>query len=518
MVNINELSEDEVYFFDNYKPLRNHLAKTSLEDSLYVLWNYSVFMQFVNHKMPPDIEMPGGFEGTKDSLLFKSHISPWELFTLAKEVVINAEMVGYENKSLKKTNFFADGINKLKALEESISKKYITSDNVLRELGRIAHRQFIWQSHYPHTDLLFRYFKIFNEPKMDLIVNEVIGIPSKKIYILGLATIGGYLHEINKKNLPELEIGEQVTKSDLIKFLEHFSIEIDELRNKLVSEQKYNEKYAYAYNSMFAYPIIKMKYHGSDSLVCPVPTLLYWRFTSGVYYELYNHPNFAHAFGDSFQNYVGNVLKKNIHKAEIFPEELYKVGKLKKMSSDWIISGDALVFIECKTKRISQSAKEELLTEKYINQEIGVLADAAIQIYKQINDFRNKNYKSISYSSNKAKKIYPLIVTLEDWFLFGDDLIKRLEVSVKDKLKEVGLDSNLWFEMPISVCCVEELERFTQLFDLVGIEKFMSIKVFDSDKKYWSFSNYPSSVFAEESKIIKKLYENEWDEIMPGLK
>ena len=211
-------------------------------------------------------------------------------------------------------------------------------------------------------------------------------------------------------------------------------------------------------------------------------------------------------------------MKKNIHKAEIFPEELYKVGKLKKMSSDWIISGDALVFIECKTKRISQSAKEELLTEKYINQEISVLANAAIQIYKQINDFRNENYKSISYSSNKAKKVYPLIVTLEDWFLFGDDLIKRLETSVKDKLKAENLDPKLWSEMPISVCCVEELERFTQLFDLVGIEKFMSIKVFDSDKKYWSFSNYPSSVFPEESKSIKKLYENEWDEIMPGLK
>jgi hypothetical protein len=36
-------------------------------------------------------------------------------------------------------------------------------------------------------------------------------------------------------------------------------------------------------------------------------TLLYWRFTSGLYYNLVSVPEFANEFGDGFQTYVGDV-------------------------------------------------------------------------------------------------------------------------------------------------------------------------------------------------------------------
>jgi hypothetical protein len=498
---------NEIY--EDYKQLRNHLRKLFIDDALYVLWAYSVFMQFNNKKMPTDIELPPSFDGTRDSLFFKCYLNPWEIFTLTKEVIINSSTLNYENKTFKKYNYFADGVNKLKNFEESISKKYITSENVLRELGRISHRQFIWQSHYPHTDLLFRYFKIFSEPKLDSIVENIFDISSKKICILGLAMIGGFLNNMYKKNPPSMEISKSITSSDLEKFLNHFSLDLEQLKQKLVNEQKYSEKYAYSFNSLFAYPIIKMNFRGSNCLICPNPTILYWRFTSGIYYEIYNHPNFSQIFGDAFQNYIGSVLKRNIKKFEILPEELYRVGKLKKQSTDWIINGDALLFLECKTKRITQEAKEELITEDYINRDVGILADAAVQIYKKVIDFKSGYYKNLNFSDNKKKRIFPLIVTLEDWFLFGDDLVKRLETLTKEKLKQNNLNTSLWDEMPISVCCVEELEKFTQLFDVLGIEKFMAEKVFDSDKKNWLFSNYPNTCFPEESKKIRSLYKGQ---------
>lgn len=61
---------------------------------------------------------------------------------------------------------------------------------------------------------------------------------------------------------------------------------------------------------MRACPIIKMPFNGKDSLVCPMPTLLYWRITSGFYYEICDEKDFGYNFGHSFQKYIGNVIEK----------------------------------------------------------------------------------------------------------------------------------------------------------------------------------------------------------------
>ena len=44
-------------------------------------------------------------------------------------------------------------------------------------------------------------------------------------------------------------------------------------------------------------------------LVCPMMTLLYWRFTGGLYYELIGVPEYANEFGEGFQKYVGEVVE-----------------------------------------------------------------------------------------------------------------------------------------------------------------------------------------------------------------
>ena len=93
------------------------------------------------------------------------------------------------------------------------------------------------------------------------------------------------------------------------KFFAFTSKPIRELKSQLKGEQQYNTNFAYAYSSLREFRLVKLSYQGVHALVCPLMTLLYWRFTSGLYYEFIGVPEFASEFGDGFQNYVGEVVE-----------------------------------------------------------------------------------------------------------------------------------------------------------------------------------------------------------------
>src|SRR4051812_2407013 len=56
--------------------------------------------------------------------------------------------------------------------------------------------------------------------------------------------------------------------------------DVSALKPALSREQQYNESFAYAYTSLRARPIVLMGSENADVAVCPIPTLLFWRFTS----------------------------------------------------------------------------------------------------------------------------------------------------------------------------------------------------------------------------------------------
>ena len=182
-----------------------------------------------------------------------------------------------------------------------------------------------------------------------------------------------------------------------------------------------------------------MKYSNKNSIVCPLPTLLFWRLTSGLYYEICRESGFSEAFGKSFQEYIGDVIKKSTNNKNIsvYPEMEYGPKNNRKASIDWIVDdNEAIIFIECKTKRMTLKSKIELVTTEELDNELSKMADFIIQVYKTINDYINNKYPHYKYQKNK--KLYPLIVTLEDWFLIGhkqDEVINTKVVNKFNKLK-----------------------------------------------------------------------------------
>ena len=128
--------------YDLYKPLRNHLRQFPLLESLGVVRAYVQHLQF-KVPFPANIEVEQEFLRARHR--HEKKVYEWELDILAREIVLNSPE--HAEKTLRSWHEFAEAINKIKELENSITGAYpeLHQKNILIELYRIGHRQFPWQ-------------------------------------------------------------------------------------------------------------------------------------------------------------------------------------------------------------------------------------------------------------------------------------------------------------------------------------------------------------------------------------
>lgn len=493
--------------FSVYTPLRNYIRKANLTTSLRAIHAHMQFMQFKQNLPSYIVNLPLGYANCQKQLDFiQFGLMPWELEILAKELIIHGAPVG-SSKNLEDWNHLAEASNKLKFLDNEMAKIYANEKNVLIELtNRLPHRQFVWQR-APSFETVAKYWKIYSDSELSKIITRATGLTVRELYLIGMALTGFFLTKFALLYPPNINL-KSLEQKHLEHFLKHFSIPFQALKENLIKEQEMNEKYSYAYHSLKTYPIIKMDYFGKEALICPIPTFLYRRITEGLYYEICNMDNFDIAFGNSFQNFTGELIEKQNKKLKIIPEQAY--GKPEKRTSDWVvIDNSAILFIECKSKRLTLGAKISLLNQSEIHAQLDKMADFVIQTYKSILDYKNNKFPHLKYA--KDKPVYPLVVTLEDWFLFGHISLNYLDQRVREKLKSLGLKEELVEEMPYTVCSVDELNLLAGISLNNPIEDIISGKHKDEETKRWQLETYLYKQYPSEIGKIKSLFTDEFD-------
>ena len=501
------MNNQQVY--NAYKPLRNYLRNFPLHESLKVVHAYIQFLQFKN-PFPKDIEVHDKCLLTKRA---EKGIYEWELDILAREIILNCPETG--SKSLKAWPNLAGAINRIKELENEItiihSEK--VSSNILLELHRTGHRQFPWQRSINNNAML-RYFRIFGTDAFIPIFQEKIGLPAAYLYRLGLCFTGHFI-DTYECILP-LDVSQiEMTTDMLDTFVRHFSMNIADLKRLIAEAQCYDEDYAYTLNPMRFYPFIKTELHGKLMLLCYSMPYVCRRFTEGVYYEVCGAEGFGKAFGDSFQQYVGDVANaaNKSKKMSIFPEKSYQIGKNKKTSIDWIISdSNADLFIECKTKKMRLISKVSLAS-KQLDEDLDKMADFIAQMYRTLADALSGHYP---HWKPTDKPIYPIITVLEEWYTFGK-VIPTINEKTRAKLTATGIDAAILEKHPYTICAIEDLEFVLQVMDKVGIANVMSKKV-DGERQQWQVISLLQNDFKDELKECDELlFPHEYEKIHPAL-
>lgn len=321
-----------------YKPFRNYLRKVGLIESLWVIHAYVQHLQY-GRAMPLEIEV---LQSVSAKGVLGRFVHPWSLDVLAREVLINSpdESARHTSRTLRNWNYFAATLNKLKLFEDVLGEAY-PKGSIMLELHRIAHRQFQWQMP-PTSRWISRYYKVFSHPVLDRILQRKLGLTVKELYLVGLAYMGHYWNDAVLRYPPRIDVpGLHVEMFERVRA--HFSLELANMRARALEARELNVNYAYASNPLRIYPMVQMNVDGHDSLVVPIPAFLTRRLTEGIYYEIRGEPEFAEAFGESFQSYVGEVIARaNVRGTlSISQEREYYLGGLRKDTVDWMVEDGA---------------------------------------------------------------------------------------------------------------------------------------------------------------------------------
>lgn len=436
---------------------------------MYVVWGITRNLQF-DLPIPSDIQMRAEYNQSADIAQRRVRgINEWELEFVLSEAIIGSPVHIHTVQTLRKIKNLGPIVNELRKLEDEINKLWLSKDTktTFKEFFRTAHRQFPWQIGVT-TQSTYRYYRIFNHDQLKEIVEKVIGLSPMEIYQIGMGLIGLFNSHF-VATIPIKSFMKVIDEQKLGLFLYTFGLDIATMRNKLQIARKIDETLVYNYNPMRLHPIII----NDQKVYCPLPTLLLWQITSGIYYRVVNEKGFNEAFGTSFQDYVGFIIEQaltNTTEFKIYAEKIF--GSPEKRTIDWVIEDKgSFLMLECKGKRLIQSAKSELLEDTSIEYDLEKMSSFIVQGYKTIKDFKAGLYPHIEYK--KEKQIFLLILTLEEWFInLNHEFLTDLRAKVEGKLVSQGIDKSLMDEIPYFIDSMESFERNLQLVNHIGIKTY----------------------------------------------
>jgi|GEM_PF-6953946 len=174
--------------------------------------------------------------------------------------------------------------------------------------------------------------------------------------------------------------------------------------------------------------------------------------------------------------------------------------------------------IECKTKRMAMSGYTSLEDEP-LEEQLSKLADAIVQTYQCYLIYRDIGYKNQVYPFSEQKSPAICIVTLEKWYMFGQQLKSLINI-VKSKLIEKSINITIMAEVPFAVVGVDEFERLAYLIsqgsDLSGLIKAHSNP--SSDESSWDFSVFINASQNNKLENYDYIFKDKMDEVFtPGM-
>lgn len=486
-----------------YKPFRNKIRNLELEESLAAIWARSNYNQF-DKPLPNDIEIIPTekiIQPRSDKKMYNG--LDFELEFLLKEVLISSGKVRRKEWSLKKAKYLKSILKELRNFNNELDKAY-SGDKILFAINRIVHNQFFWQEKINFYSL-FRYYYIYNEANVKAIIEKELGLTPFEIFILGIELTFNFRDNLKLK-LPFTfdPKSEEISEDSLNKFLDIFSTSFEKIKEETKKSFESSENIFYTFNPLRAKPIIKT----SNTLIAPIPSLIFWQITRGLYYYIVECEGFANAFGKSFELFIGILLERSISSKNLmfYPEHEYYVGKDRKDSVDWLLKDEkGLIFIECKTKRLTMSSKFSFKLVD-IEKDLNKLVKFIVQAYSTFIDYKLNHYKNLKFNPKLSHKI--VVLTLEEWFFPTNPLvINELTLRIEANLKKEGLDTSILTEIPYYLMSAHEFETEIQIIDKIGIQKYF--EKYDTNKladyrKKMEFDNVFMEDFEKEfiSKVV----------------
>lgn len=257
-------------------------------------------------------------------------------------------------------------------------------------------------------------------------------------------------------------------------FLATAGTDFETFRNLRLQEEKDAPGFGrYTFNPLIDRLVIKL----SNRLLCvPVPRLLIYRITRGIYYDLmraHSQPQgnpFLAWFGLAFEQYIGTLLRDVFGGDKVYSERRY--GKPEKSGPDWVvILGDTALILECRSGRLPQKIRRQADRTEVRGMVRRNIVSPAEKIPGKIVDLQ-KGVTGIPTA--KVKSYVPAIVTYQEWY----PTPWTLNLATQELKQTSAKDFN--FEL-MSVDDIERLLAWTQYEDPISVLQEMRNDVASKD-------------------------------------
>ena len=493
-------------FYDEYKPFRNYMRRFELIEGLTDIWRYSL-------NITENIPLPSDYVAGSNSFQFsqiRKTLHPWDFDILAKELVLNAGK--QRDRSLKTWDHLAKAINFVHGLDGiAYTNAGGEPSDIFFELHRIGQRQFPWQIDKGMAPMM-RAFKVFGRAAVDEIIIRELGMTAKQLQLLGVAISGHFRRQAGMSTAQDYEvlgISREASKA----FFDRMTSTTNQLRAETTKRQSYDRDWLYTWNPLEAKPLVSFDPAHPDRVLCPIPRYLLRRTSGGIFFDLVKAAGFDNPYGDSFQSYVGEVIAATCPPPRFtaLAEDPYYVGRMKKHGVDWVLSDSTgHLFIECKTKRLTLDART-LSDTAALDKDLIVMAQAIVQHYRNIKDALDGKTAWVS----DGLPIFPLILTLEDWFIFSSRVAGILQDHVSRLIADTNISEAIVTEMPYTIGSAHEFEITSQLIAQLAIAPVMTKKT-APDRLGYSLFPFVRNDFPEQmQKVNERLFSDEWSKLMP---
>lgn len=451
----------EIDIYDLYKPLRNHIRTLDLQALLELIHGVQH-----GHENSVEIKLRDRFGNTIVEMY------RWELHLLAREALLHSSLrVGQKQPNVQD---LLKLFNHVRRISNGVSQKTIHSGtDAMRALHPLIHQQARWQ-HARDWDRFHRIFRIYSSDDIHNLLYKKLGVRLTTIYTLTFAIAGSAQQNpkiVSTNDYSFMDISAEERDA----YFAMVGSSRANLSESIKNSARYNQSWAFTWNPLEATPLIQLRPHRPHEYLCPLPEFLLRRATDSLFFDLAKgEESYSNPYGMAFQSYVGDVLRAQFKGPahSVREEQEYWVKKDKKHGVDWIVS-DATghIMLECKTRRIRVDAKSIVDGDPLIKA-IGDLAEVVVQHYKNIHDA----LEGKTHWKSGGKPVYPVVVTLDDWYLFAPHVLEMLQSEVNKQLGKIKL-AELLESLPFIVTSIAEFEQAGQAIAQIGIDRFCSSRV-----------------------------------------
>ncbi len=485
-----------------YDKLAKIASSFGLRDSIIHIWGYSLH---IGYGLNLPMEYAHSRPGMPDQI--RSYVHEFYLDLYLREVLQHSGASKGARRSLRVWADLGTLHNAIRAYSDFKARRDL---DIWTTMHRIAHQQL------PHFDrfgpsYFGRYWSLYKRGKLSDVVHNALGLSSEDYFLMAGATQALFTRNYEVALLPQLSaLG--LDHGALTARVAAISGTPKLLRDRCILDGRHDSSWDYTPNPVSVRPLIQLRSSTPDLLACPRPSLLGKRLSAGLFYDLANATGFAQAYGDAFEELVGDLFSRMTGTTTAERPAPYSVSGSQHHGSDWLLrETSATLFVECKTMRIPLPAQ---LAASPIDLESGLkrLAKAIVQNYRNILD-ATSGRAGVQLPDGP---IYSLVVTLEDWVLFGQKAVDTLTALVARELGERGMDPSLPDRYPFAVVSYSSLPQVVDSISEHGLRVF-------KEKASQRFKGYLFPNFLTEARLgsegaAASMFESEWEELMGRLR